>query len=142
MKTVREVLKGKGSDIAAVAPGASVLDATRQMSDQGVGSLLVMRDDKLLGVISERDVVYKLVPADKSPVNTPVEEIMSSHVLFVTPQQTVDDCMALMTEKRVRHLPVVEEDRIVGVVSIGDAVKAIVAEQQFVIEQLENYISS
>ena len=112
------------------------------MSDQGIGSLLVMRGDKLLGVISERDVVYKLVRADKSSVHTPVEEIMSSHVLFVTPQQTVEDCMALMTEKRVRHLPVVENDRIVGVVSIGDAVKALVAEQQFVIEQLENYISS
>jgi CBS domain-containing protein len=142
MKTVKEVLQTKGSDLAIVAPDVSVFDATQQMSDRGIGSLLVMRDGKLLGVISERDVVYKLVRSDKSSVHTLVEEIMSSHVLVVTPQQTVEDCMALMTEKRVRHLPVVEDDQILGVVSIGDAVKAIVAEQQFVIEQLENYITS
>ena len=142
MISVKEILETKGFNISSVAPDVSVLEATRQMSDQGIGSLLVMRHDELLGVISERDVAYKLVGGDKSPVNTPVEEIMSSHVLCVTPQQTVEDCMALMTDKRVRHLPVLDDGRIVGIVSIGDAVKAIVAHQQFVIEQLENYISS
>lgn len=142
MKTVKEVLQTKGFDFSAVEPEAPVSQATQQMSDRGIGSLLVMRGDTLLGVISERDVVYKLVRNDKSSEHTPVESIMSSNVLFVTPEQTVDDCMALMTEKRVRHLPVVEDNKVVGIVSIGDAVKAIVAEQQFVIEQLENYISS
>ncbi len=141
MKTVKEVLQSKGFDIATVAPGASVLEATRLMSDKGIGSLLVMRGDQLLGLLSERDVAYKLVCTGKSAEDTPVEGIMSSHILCVTPKQTVEECMALMTDKRVRHLPVVEDGRIMGIVSIGDAVKAIIAEQQFIIEQLENYIS-
>ena len=142
MKTVKEVLETKGFDFATVAPDTWVLEAARQMSDQGIGSLLVMRGADLLGVVTERDVAYKLVCAGKSPVDTAVKEIMSSHVLCVTPQHTVEECMALMTDKRVRHLPVVEDGRIVGIVSIGDAVKAMVAQQQFIIEQLENYISS
>ena len=142
MITVKEVLETKGFDFATVAPDTRVLEAARQMSDQGIGSLLVMRGSDLLGVVTERDVAYKLVCAGKSPADTPVKEIMSSHVLCVTPQHTVEECMALMTDKRVRHLPVVEGGRIVGIVSIGDAVKAMVAQQQFIIEQLENYISS
>ncbi len=141
MKTVKDVLESKGFDFSAIAPDASVLEATRRMADQGIGSLLVMKSDKLVGLLSERDIVYTLVHQGKPAEKTPVAEIMSTQVLCVTSQQTVEECMALMTEKRVRHLPVVEEGGIIGVISIGDAVKAIIADQQFVIEQLENYIS-
>lgn len=141
MKTVKDVLEAKGFEFAAVPPDTKVLEATRQMAEQGIGSLLVMQGDRLLGLVSERDVVYKLVCEGRSTTETTVDAIMSSHVLCVTPQQTVEECMALMTEKRVRHLPVVEDGRIAGIISIGDAVKAIIAEQQFIIEQLENYIS-
>ncbi len=141
MKTVKEVLEAKGFDFTTIAPDASALDAAKLLADKGIGSLLVMRDEQLLGLVSERDIAYKLVSAGKSPADTRIEEIMSSHVLCVTPQQSVDECMALMTEKRVRHLPVVEDGKITGIISIGDAVKNVIADQQFIIEQLENYIS-
>jgi len=141
MKTVKDILASKGSEFAAVTPDTSVLTAAQKLSDKGIGSLLVLQNDKLVGLVSERDVAYKLVCAGKSAAETPVEAIMSTHVLCVTPLQTVEECMALMTDKRVRHLPVLQDDRIAGIVSIGDAVKAVIAEQQFIIEQLESYIS-
>ncbi len=142
MKTVKEVLDGKGMGFSAISPEASVLEAARAMAEHGIGSLLVMRDGQLVGLVSERDITCKLVAAGNPPADTPVEDIMSSHILCVTPDKTVDECMALMTDKRVRHLPVTEDGRIIGIVSIGDAVKSVIADQQFTIEQLESYITS
>ena len=142
MKTVREMLDGKQESLATIVPGASVLDATKLMSEKNIGALLVIEGDKLIGLISERDVAYKLVCVGDSAEETPVRAIMSAEVVYVTPNQTLEECMALMTEKRVRHLPVKDGDRLIGVVSIGDAVKSIISEQQFLIEQLENYITA
>ena len=142
MKTVREMLDGKQESLATIAPSASVLDATKLMSEKNIGALLVIEGDRLIGLISERDVAYKLVCVGDSAEETPVRAIMSAEVVYVTPNQTLEECMALMTEKRVRHLPVKDGDRLIGVVSIGDAVKSIISEQQFLIEQLENYITA
>ena len=142
MKTVKEVLDGKGMGFSAISPDTSVLEAARVMTERGIGSLLVMRDGQLIGLVSERDITYKLVAAGSPPDDTPVEDIMSSHILSVTPDKTVDECMALMTDKRVRHLPVTEDGRIIGIISIGDAVKSVIADQQFIIEQLESYITN
>ncbi len=142
MKTLTELLDEKGHDCATIAPDASALEAAQAMAEKGIGSLLVMEDGELKGLISERDITYKLVAAGGSPERTPVRDIMSSHILCVGPDKTVDECMALMTDKRVRHLPVTHDGRIVGVISIGDAVKAVIADQQFIIEQLETYITS
>lgn len=141
MKTVKELLESKGSDFSVIAPAASALQAAQSMAEKGIGSLLVMQDGRLLGLISERDIAYKLVSTGSPPADTPVKEIMSTHILCVTLSQTVDECMALMTDKRVRHLPVTDDGRIVGIISIGDAVKSVIADQQFTIEQLENYIN-
>ena len=112
------------------------------MAEKNVGALLVVEGNRLVGILSERDYARKVILSGKSSKETPVREIMSSHVLYVRPQQTIEDCMALMTDKRVRHLPVFEGEKLLGVVSIGDVVKAIIAEQSFVIEQLQNYIRS
>ena len=142
MKTVREILDSKQESLATIAPSASVLDATKLMSEKNIGALLVIEGDRLIGLISERDVAYKLVCVGDSAEETPVRAIMSAEVVYVTPNQTLEECMALMTEKRVRHLPVKDGDRLIGVVSIGDAVKSIISEQQFLIEQLENYITA
>lgn len=142
MKTVREMLDGKPQGLATTAPGTSVLDATRHMADKGIGALLVTEGDELIGLISERDVAFKLVCVGDPAEQTPVRAIMSTEVFCVTPGQTVEECMALMTEKRIRHLPVKDAGRLIGVISIGDAVKAIISEQQFLIEQLENYITA
>ncbi|RMG37120.1 MAG: CBS domain-containing protein [Gammaproteobacteria bacterium] len=142
MKTVKELLDGKGHEYVTIAADASALEAAQMMAEKGIGSLMVMDDGQMVGLISERDITYKLVAAGGSPGDTPVRDIMSSHILCVTPDKTVDECMALMTDKRVRHLPATADGRIVGVISIGDAVKAVIADQQFIIEQLESYITS
>lgn len=142
MKTVKELLDNKGHEYATIAPDATALEAAQAMAEKGIGSLLVMEDGQMVGLISERDITYKLVAAGGSPGETPVRDIMSFRILCVTPEKTVDECMALMTDKRVRHLPVTADDQIVGVISIGDAVKAVIADQQFIIEQLESYITS
>ncbi len=141
MKTVKELLQDKGANVAAIAPDASALDAAQAVLEKGIGSLLVMRDGQLLGLLSERDITYKLVSAGSPPAETLVSDIISSHILCVGLDKTVDECMALMTDKRVRHLPVTENGKIVGIVSIGDAVKSVIADQQFIIEQLESYIT-
>jgi CBS domain-containing protein len=141
MKTVANLLQGKGSDVLSVAPDVPVFQALGLMAERNVGALLVLEDQRLVGILSERDYARKVILKGKSSKEIPVREIMSSHVLYVRPRQTIEDCMALMTDKRVRHLPVLEEDRIVGVISIGDVVKAIIAEQEFMIEQLQNYIT-
>jgi len=141
MKTVKHVLQAKGHDIWSISPDALVYDALKLMADKGVGALLVLEGEKLVGVISERDYARKVILKGKSSLDTPVREIMTQKVICVRPEQTIEGCMALMTEKRIRHLPVLVEDQVIGVVSIGDLVKAVIAEKDFLIKQLENYIT-
>jgi CBS domain-containing protein len=141
MKTVAQLLQAKPHGVLAVAPETAVFEALGLMAQRNVGALLVLDGDTLVGIFSERDYARKVILLGKSSKETPVREIMSSHVLYVRPQQTIEDCMALMTDKRVRHLPVLEDERVVGVISIGDVVKGIISEQEFMIEQLQNYIS-
>lgn len=142
METVKELLAHKDSHIWSVTPESSVYDALSLMAEKGVGAVLVIENDELCGILSERDYARKVVLVDRASKSTLVSEIMTSRVVFVEPTQTVDDCMALMTDKRIRHLPVMDNNKVVGVLSIGDLVRAVIAEQQFVISQLENYISS
>jgi len=141
MKPVAQLLRPKGQQFLTVSPDMPVFEALGVMADKNVGALLVVEGERLVGVFSERDYARKVILKGKSSKDTPVQEIMSSHVLYVRPEQTIEDCMALMTDKRVRHLPVMEEGRVVGVISIGDVVKAIIAEQEFIIEQLQTYIT-
>jgi CBS domain-containing protein len=140
MARVAELLKHKGHTIYSIEPDRPVLEAIRRMAEYGVGALLVMRGELLLGVVSERDYARKIILMGRSSSDTPVRQIMSSPVITVRTDQSVAECMQLMTERRVRHLPVVETDRVVGVLSIGDLVRSVVAEQQQTIEQLEQYI--
>jgi CBS domain-containing protein len=140
MATVKQLLQTKGSEVWTIAPDASVYDALNLMAEKNVGALLVLEAGALVGVISERDYARMVVLKEKSSMTTPVNEIMTKKVICVRPEQTIEDCMALMTDKRVRHLPVLVDDQLIGVVSIGDVVKAIISHQEFIIEQLENYI--
>ncbi len=142
MKTVEQILRSKGSDFWFVAPDTMVYEALKLMAEKDVGALLVLESGAdLVGIISERDYARKVILKGKSSLDTPVREIMSRPVTAVAPQQTVEECMAVMTEKRVRHLPVLVSDRVVGIVSIGDLVKASLDEKDFLIRQLENYIT-
>ena len=142
MTTVRQLLDGKGRAIFAVPPDVPVLEAIRAMAQHHVGALLVMKGEALEGIVSERDYARKVILLGRSSSDTPVRDIMTSPVLTVSPDTSVEQCMQLVTDKRVRHLPVVEAGRVVGMVSIGDLVKAVIAEQQQQIEQLESYIHS
>jgi signal-transduction protein with cAMP-binding, CBS, and nucleotidyltransferase domain len=139
---VRQLLDRKGRAIFSVEPQAPVLEAVRAMAAHHVGALLVMQDAKLAGIVSERDYARKVILMGRSSADTPVRDIMSSPVITVSLDDTVQRCMQLMTDKRVRHLPVIEGGKVVGMVSIGDLVKAVIAEQQQQIEQLESYIHS
>ena len=141
MAKVAELLGPKGGAVYAVGPDDPVLSAIQMMADRGVGALLVMRGDELLGIVSERDYARKVVLMARSSKDTPLRDIMSSPVMYVHPDQTSEECMALMTENRLRHLPVMDGGRLIGLISIGDLVKATISEQQFIIEQLEHYIS-
>ena len=141
MKTVAQLLRTKRNEVLSISPEAPVFEALGVMADKNVGALLVVDGESLVGIFSERDYARKVVLRGKSSKETPVREIMSSHVLYVRPDQSVDECMALMTDKRVRHLPVLDQAKVVGVISIGDVVKAKIEEQEFVIEQLQNYIT-
>lgn len=140
MKTVRQLLQSKGSKVFSIAPDARVFEALKLMADKNIGALVVLDGGRLAGIITERDYARKVILHGKSSHDIPVREIMSETVLTVQPGQTVEDCMALMTEKRVRHLPVVEGDRLVGLLSIGDFVKEVIADQEQTIKQLESYI--
>lgn len=142
MKKIRELLQNKGGDIWSVAPDTSVLDAIKMMAEKGIGALMVLDGDKPVGIISERDYARKVILKGRSSENTPVSEIMSSSLIFADVEQSVQDCMALMTDHRIRHLPVLDNNELVGVISIGDLVKTIIDEQQFMIKQLETYIAS
>lgn len=141
MKTVRELLQTKGYDIWSVAPDDSVYEALKLMADKNVGAVLVTGAGNLVGILSERDYARKVILKGRTSRDTPVREIMTEKVVYVRPDQTTNECMALMTDKRVRHLPVIENDQLIGIISIGDVVKAIISEQEFMIEQLENYIT-
>jgi CBS domain-containing protein len=140
MKSVAQLLKVKGLVIHSVPPGTSVLDCLKLFADKGIGATLVMEGDRLLGIFTERDYARKVALRGKSSKDLRVQDVMSADVLWVGPDRTNEECMALMTEKRIRHLPVLQAGKVVGIISIGDLVKDIIAEQQFVIEHLERYI--
>jgi len=142
MKTVSQLLQGKGGNVWSVSPESSVFDALKLMADRNCGALLVMVDGRLRGILSERDYARKVILLGKSSHELSVSEIMSDKVVCVSPAQTVDDCMALMSSKRIRHLPVLEGGNVIGVLSVGDLVKAVIEQQQQMIQQLESYIHS
>lgn len=142
MTTVAEILKSKATaHVYGVSPDDTVLEALRVMAREGIGALLVMEGEKIAGIFTERDYARKMVLLGRSSGDTPVREIMTRAVRFVHPEQSTDECMALMTENRVRHLPVVKDNVVIGLVSIGDLVKHIISQQQFVIAQMEQYIT-
>jgi len=143
MAKVKQILNQKGREVYTVAPEATVFEALQKLAEYNVGALPVVDGSgNIVGLFSERDYARKVVLHGKASKDVPVSEVMSSHVLYVTPDASDWQCMALMTDKRVRHLPVLEGDALVGFISIGDVVKAIMEDQQFHIEQLERYISS
>jgi CBS domain-containing protein len=141
VKTVRDILKVKGSDVWCVEPDATVFDALQRMAEKEVGALVVTQGAQVVGLISERDYARKVILHGRASPTTLVREIMTSHVVYTHLDQSIEECMALVTEKRIRHLPVITEGKLVGIISIGDLVKSIIADQQFMIEQLVRYIS-
>lgn len=141
MRLVKHLLEGKGNAIHAIGPDQPVLDAIRMMADKYVGALLVMTDGQLLGIVSERDYARKVILKGRSSADTPVREIMTASVLTVAPGDSVNHCMKLMTDKRVRHLPVMEGSRVTGMLSIGDLVKAVIDDQAEQLEHLQRYIA-
>jgi CBS domain-containing protein len=142
MKTVKEILEAKPQRLLSIAPRATVLDALKMMADYEVGALVVLDGDRLAGIFSERDYARKVILQGKASKDTAVEEIMTHKVVCVRPEQSVEECMAIMTDKRIRHLPVLKDKNVMGVISIGDVVKEVISEQRFMIEQLEHYIHS
>lgn len=141
MKLVSHLLDSKGRDVVSIAPDASVLDAIRLMSDRGIGALVVMDGDTLAGILTERDYARKVILKGRASDTTQVREIMTEDLVTTSSSESVEKCMNTVTEKRIRHLPVVDGGKIVGIISIGDLVKAIISDQQQAIEQLEHYIS-
>lgn len=140
-KTVGQLLDAKGRGVWSLGPNATVYEALQLLADKNVGALVVVEDDKVCGILSERDYARKIILLDRGSRNTAVSEIMTSRVRTVTEDQTVSQCMRLMTEHHIRHLPVVEGEKLVGLVSVGDVVKSVMAEQAFLIQQLEQYIT-
>jgi CBS domain-containing protein len=142
MKTVAEILKEKGDQtVHTIEPTASVFEAVERMAQKNIGALLVLEQGRIVGMLTERDYARKVVLMSRSSKDTPLREIMTTSVIYVRPEQTSEECMALMTESRVRHLPVIVEGRLAGLISIGDLVKGIISEQKFIIEQLQHYIT-
>jgi CBS domain-containing protein len=140
MNTVAQLLALKGNKVFSVEPTSTVYDAIKTMADHNVGALAVTASDRLVGIFSERDYARKVILRGKASPTTSVAEIMTENPVCVNPDQTVEQCMALMTSKAIRHLPVLEDDRLVGMISIGDLVKSIIEEQEFIIDQLGRYI--
>jgi len=140
VKNVRDILREKGTAVYSVSPDDTVYDALKLMAEKNVGALVVLDGDRLAGIISERDYARKIVLKDKLSKETKVKEIMTIEMVIITPAMDLDECMELMTENRTRHLPVVEDDRVLGIISIGDVVKGIMDHKEFLIEQLESYI--
>jgi CBS domain-containing protein len=137
---VSQILETKGRSVSSVSPQASVYEALKLMADKGVGALIVIEGEKVVGMFSERDYARKIVLQGRWSKETPVAEVMTESVYYVPPWRTIDECMALMTDKHVRHLPVLEEGKLIGIVSIGDVVRAIISEQTFTIQQLEAFV--
>ena len=141
MTTVKQLLKEKGRDVFTVGPGETVFDAIRKMAEQNVGSLVVCEGQKPVGIITERHYARNVFLKGRASPSTLVRDIMETQVLYATPDQTVDECMAVMSDKRVRHLPVIDQEKLIGIISIGDLVKNIIDDQKFTIEQLTHFIS-
>ena len=142
MRTLRQLLGSKTPEVYAVAPGDSVIDAIRLMAEKGVGAVLVMEGARLAGIVSERDYARKIVLHGRSSADTSVRDIMTAEVVTVGPQNTVEQCMQVVTEHRIRHLPVLEGDAVIGVISIGDLVKAVIEDQKVQLDELQRYIAS
>jgi CBS domain-containing protein len=142
MHTANDILRSKGHTVWSVKPTNSVLEALGVMAEHDIGAVLVLDGDKLVGVLTERDYARKVVLAGRSSKDSQVKDVMTAHVVCVSPERSVDECMALMTDRRLRHLPVLEHKRVIGIVSIGDLVKATIDDQQFTITQLQSYIAS
>jgi CBS domain-containing protein len=140
MPTVRQLLAEKGHTVIAVAPDSTVFDAIKLMSEKNIGALAVMEDNQLVGIFNERDYARKVILRGRASPKTSVAEVMTENPVCVYPDQTVEECMALMTDKAVRHLPVLDDSQLVGIVSIGDLVKSIIREKEFIIDQLGHYI--
>ena len=141
MRRIKRILEAKGHDIWSVEPSATVYEAIHLLAEKKIGALLVMKKDQLVGIFSERDYARQIILKDRSSEATRVEEIMTDKVVHVQPNDEIGDCMALMTEHRIRHLPVIDKKKVVGMISIGDLVRAVIAEQQSTINDLEKYIS-
>lgn len=141
MVTVNRVLESKGSEVRTIGPDDSVFDALKKMAEAGVGALVVVEDGGIVGMFSERDYARKVILKGKASKNTPVRDVMSEKVYYVSPTREIEECMAIMTEKAIRHLPVMFDGQLVGLVSIGDVVKAMISEREFIIEQLEQFIT-
>jgi CBS domain-containing protein len=142
METVRDLLNKKGDEVWSIEADKTVFEALQLMAAKDIGALMVLEQGRPAGIFSERDYARQVILKGKTSKDTPVRDVMKTRVVYIRPDQNVEDCMALMTDKRIRHLPVLEEGRVIGLVSIGDIVKAVISEKQFLIEQLENYISS
>lgn len=140
LTTVRDLLKVKGNAVWTVSPEASVIEALNYMAEKQIGALLVLEGDHIAGIVSERDFVRKISETNACTLEAPVSEYMTPKVFTITPSQTIEDCMEVMTEKHIRHLPVVEAEKLVGMISIGDVVKGIITGQEYTIDQLEKYI--
>jgi CBS domain-containing protein len=141
MITVSQILKAKGKNVWTISPEARVFDALKLMAEKSVGALVVVDKDRVVGVISERDYARKVILKGKSSADTPVRDIMTSRLFGVHPDTKAEECLALMTDKHIRHLPVFDKDRLVGVISIGDVVKAVISQQEVMITHLQDYIS-
>ncbi|MCX5803345.1 MAG: CBS domain-containing protein [Proteobacteria bacterium] len=141
MKTVKDILKAKKSEVWSISPTATVFEALKLMGEKEIGALVVMEKGEAVGIVSERDYARKVILKGKSSKDTLVQEIMTSHMFSVKPENTIEECMVLITAKRIRHLPVFDKNKFVGLISIGDVVKSIISEQEKLIEQLSDYIA-
>lgn len=141
MTTIRDILKLKNREIQSIHPDAKVIEALQKMCEKNVGALVVMEDEKLVGIFSERDYARKIILHGKSSKDTQVREVMTSHLISITPDNTIEEVMVLMTGKHIRHLPVFEDNKFIGIISIGDVLKSVITDKDFLINQLSNYIA-